>query len=507
MRAIAVVAACCVAGVGCAGALAASRATTVTIRVDAKDFSFALSRRAVPAGTTVRFVVRNRGNIPHDFVIGAKRTRLLPHGGSQAVTVRFLKRGGFRFLCSVRGHAKLGMKGVFSVGKPLAPPRAAPPPQVDVSSLVRLTELANLGRPVFVTAPPGDASRIFVVEQGGIIRVIQDGALLAQPFLDIRERVQAVTETGLLGLAFAPDYATSGLFYVFYNQHKGNGDSTLVEMRVSAANRNVADVSTARTLFEIVKPWENHNGGMLQFGPDGYLYASIGDGDSGVLNRPGAFAQRRDELLGDILRIDPRGGSPYRVPNDNPFVGQPDVRPEIWAYGLRNPWRFWIDAPTGTMLIGDVGLGTAEEIDVIPAGAKGLNFGWPCFEGTTPFDPTEQCDDPVAPLLTVGHDGGACSIIGGVVWHDPRVPALEGRYLYGDYCIGHVTSIVVADGRVADRDDLGVTMPQLSSFGVDGLGRVYADRVAPTGNGGGSAGRGLAAQPPRRGREDRAKRE
>ena len=141
-------------------------------------------------------------------------------------------------------------------------------------------------------------------------------------------------------------------------------------------------MSTSRTVLEIVKPWENHNGGMLQFGPDGYLYASVGDGDSGVRNRPGAFAQRRDELLGNILRIDPRGGTPYRVPADNPFVGLTDVRPEIWAYGLRNPWRFWIDAATGSMLIGDVGLGNAEEIDVIPPGAKGLNFGWPCFEGT-----------------------------------------------------------------------------------------------------------------------------
>ncbi len=472
------VACCSIAAVGGAGALAGPQATAMTIRVDAKDFSFVLSRRSVPAGATVRFVVHNRGNVPHDFVIGAKRTRLLPHGGGQAVTVRFPKRGSFRFVCSVPGHAKLGMKGVFSVGKPSAPPRAALPPQVVVSSLVRLTEVARLERPVLVTAPPGDTSRIFVVDQGGTIRVIQDGTLLEQPFLDIRERVQAVTETGLLGLAFAPDYATSGLFYVFYNQHKGNGDSTLVEMRVSAANRNVADVSTARTLFEIVKPWENHNGGMLQFGPDGYLYASIGDGDSGARNRPGAFAQSRDELLGDILRIDPRSGSPYRVPDDNPFVGQPDVRPEIWAYGLRNPWRFWIDAPTRTMLIGDVGLGAAEEIDVIPAGAKGLNFGWPCFEGRTRFDAAAQCVDPVAPLLTVGHDGGACSIIGGVVSHDRRLPALERRYLYGDFCSGHVTSIVVAGRRVADRDGLGVTVPQLSSFGVDGLGRVYVTSTA-----------------------------
>ncbi len=331
---------------------------------------------------------------------------------------------------------------------------------------------------MLVTAPPGDTSRVFVVEQGGTIRVVENGSLHALPFLDITERVQAVSETGLLSLAFAPDFATSGLFYLFHNQRKGNGDIAIVEMRVDPSNRNLADVSTSRTVLEIVKPWENHNGGMLQFGPDGYLYASVGDGDSGVRNRPGAFAQRRDELLGNVLRIDPRGGTPYRVPADNPFVGLTDVRPEIWAYGLRNPWRFWIDAASGAMLIGDVGLGNAEEIDVIPAGAKGLNFGWPCLEGTMPFDATVQCDTPTPPLVSIDHSAGACSIIGGVVWHDPRLGALEGRYLYGDFCTGDVTSLVTDGVRVTDSDPLGVNVPGLSSFGVDGLNRVYVMSTA-----------------------------
>jgi glucose/arabinose dehydrogenase len=421
-------------------------------------------------GTTVRFVVRNRGNQPHDFVVGGKRTRVLPRGGRQAITVRFGRRGRFAFLCSVAGHARLGMKGTFSVGAPAAPP-PKPPPPVDAGDLVRATPVGTFAAPVLVTAPPGDLRRAFVVEQGGTVRVVEDGVVLPRPFLDIRDRVTRITETGLLGLAFAPDHASSGRFYVFYNQRKGNGDIAISEMRVTG-DPNLADPGSERRLLEIPKPWENHNGGMLQFGPDGMLYASVGDGDSGVVNRPGAFAQRLDVLLGKILRIDPRGGKPYAVPGDNPFVGVAGARPEIWARGLRNPWRFWIDG-TGQMLIGDVGLGRAEEIDLVPAGRSGLNFGWPCFEGTTPFDDSASCDAATPPLVSIAHDTGWCSIIGGVTWRDPRVPALAGRYLYGDYCAGTVASLVLRDGRVVGGGELGVSVPATSSFGVDGAGRVY----------------------------------
>lgn len=469
-----------VAGGMGAGALGAAPAKTLMIRVDAKDFSFALSRRSVSAGTTVRFVVSNRGNVPHDFVLGNSRTRVLGPKRTQTITVRFPKRGTFRFLCSVPGHATLGMRGTFAVGRPAAParPPAPPPPQVDVSSLVALTEIARLERPVHVTAPPGDTRRVFVVEQPGVIRVLLDGVLLPQPFLDIHDRVKVVSETGLLSLAFAPDYAASGRFYVFYNERKGNGDIAIDELRANRANRNVADLSTRRNVLSIVKPWENHNGGMLQFGPDGMLYVSVGDGDSGVLNRPGAFAQTRDELLGNLLRIDPLGGVPYRVPDDNPFVGEAGARPEVWAYGLRNPWRFWIDDVTGDTYIADVGLGRREEIDLVPRGESGRNFGWPCFEGTLPFDASATCADPVPPLLEVPHEAGVCSITGGGVVRDRRLPALTGRYLFADYCTGRVTAIAVTDGRVTDEDDLGLTVPQLASFGVDGVGRVYVVSTA-----------------------------
>jgi hypothetical protein len=460
------------ATVACAGALAAP-AATLTIRVDARDFSFALSRRSVPAGSTVRFAVRNHGNVPHDFVIAGRRTRVLSRGTSQTLTVRFPRRGRFTFLCSVPGHAKLGMKGVLGVGAP-APPPPAPPPPVDVSTLLELTRIGTFTRPVLVTAPPGDARRVFVVEQGGTVRVVGDGALLDVPFLDLQDRVQVVSESGLLALAFAPDHAASGLVYALLNERRGNGDLVLMEYRVDRLNPNVVDLSTARRVLEVVKPWENHNGGMLQFGPDGMLYVSVGDGDSGVLGKPGRFAQSRDELLGNVLRIDPRGGVPYRVPADNPFLRLDGVRGEIWAYGLRNPWRFWIDDVTGDTFIGDVGLATAEEIDLVPAGAGGLNFGWPCYEGEAPFDASATCPFAVAPLLSLPHVSGECSLIGGVVWRDGRVPALAGRYLFGDLCTGVVASLAVAQGRVADRDGLGLTVPSLSSFGVDGRGRVYA---------------------------------
>ena len=310
-----------------------------------------------------------------------------------------------------------------------------------------------------------------------MIRVIDDGVLQDTPFLDISDQVQIESETGLLGLAFAPDYAESGLFYVFFNRHEGNGNLYLEEFHRSVTDPDQADPYSGRVVLRIVKPWENHNAGMLQFGTDGYLYASVGDGDSGVLDPPGAFAQTLDDLLGNILRIDPRetaDGEPYSVPESNPFVGVDGTRPEIWAYGFRNPWRFSIDPKTGDLLVGDVGEGTREEIDLIPAGKGGLNFGWPCFEGTVPFDPTATCPGAVAPILDYNHDTDLCSVIGGVTLHDPRLPSLDGAFLYGDLCGGEVRALRVTNGAVSSDDDLKLNVSGLDSFGLDALGRAYA---------------------------------
>lgn len=457
---------------GVGWSLGAESATAVTVRVEARDFSFTLSRRSVPAGSSVRFVVRNRGSTIHDFVVKGRRTRTLRPGQSQTIAVAFPRKGSYRFLCSVSGHARLGMKGTFTVGtRPPPPPPASPP--VDTSDIVELTRIGTIERPVLVTAPPGDNERIFVVEQTGTVRVIRNGELRPTPFLDLREKVKLSSEPGLLSIAFAPDYSVSGLFYAFYNTTAGNGDIHISEFRRHATDPDLAEPYNERILLTIEKPWENHNGGMLQFGPDGFLYASVGDGDSGVLNPPGFFAQRRDDLLGSILRIDPRAGDPYRVPPDNPFVGLDGVRPEIWAYGLRNPWRFWIDPETGSMFIGDAGNERREEIDLAARGRAGLNFGWPCFEGSLPFDPTASCDGAVPPLLDYPRQDGACAVIGGVVARDARIPALSGRYLYGDFCSGKITAITIENDQVSTSGELGLVVPELTSFGVDALARVY----------------------------------
>ncbi|HET9460624.1 MAG TPA: PQQ-dependent sugar dehydrogenase [Gaiellaceae bacterium] len=326
---------------------------------------------------------------------------------------------------------------------------------------------------MLVTAPPGDTRRIFVVEQTGAVQVVREGISLPRPFLDLRGQVKLSSEPGLLSIAFAPDYAVSGRFYVLYNSTAGNGDIRISEFRRHRTDPDLADQYSERILLTIVKPWENHNGGMLQFGPDGFLYASIGDGDSGVFNPPGYFAQRRDDLLGNILRIDPRKGDPYAVPADNPFVDLDGARPEIWAYGLRNPWRFWIDHTTGSMFVGDAGNARREEIDLVPLDEPGANLGWPCFEGTLQFDATATCDGPVPPLLDYSRSDDVCAVIGGVVARDPRMPALAGRYLFGDFCSGKITVLEVESEQVKASGDLGVVVPELTSFGVDAAQRIY----------------------------------
>jgi len=452
---------------------------TLTVRVEARDYSFKLSRRSVPAGSSVRFVVRNRGASKHRLVVNGKRTRALARGTSQTITVRFPQAGSFRFLCTVGDHASRGMKGRFSV----TPPRTSAPeppteePPVEVAASATLTQIGSFESPVLVTAPPGE-ERVFVVEQTGAVRVIRNGQVLPRPFLDLRERVMFAGESGLLSIAFAPDYAESGLLYAFYNQRGGFGDTRIAEFRRDASDPDIVEPSSERPLLTIPKPAVDHNGGMLQFGPDGYLYASVGDGDPGVLNPPGIFAQRLDLLLGTILRIDPRGGDPYVIPPDNPFAGASDARPEIWAFGLRNPWRFWIDHQTGVMLIADVGSTAREEIDLVPLDRSGLNFGWPCFEGTVQLEGAPvTCDDPVPPLFDFPRTDGVCAVIGGVVARDARIPALQGRYLYGDLCTGKITAAAIVDGEVVQSDVLDVVVRGLSSFGVDGSGQVYATSV------------------------------
>jgi glucose/arabinose dehydrogenase len=339
---------------------------------------------------------------------------------------------------------------------------------------VRLQKVGSFDAPVYVTAPPGDESRLFVVEKGGEVRVMKGGKTLDRPFLDVSDKVTTGSEQGLFSLAFAPDYASSGLFYVDYTD--GNGDTQVVEYKRASAD--VADPGTARTVLSQKQPEPNHNGGLLLFGPDKQLYVGLGDGGGGGDEHgPRGNAQSLGTILGKILRIDPRadGSKPYRIPSDNPFVGRSGARGEIYSYGLRNPWRFSFDRETGDLTIGDVGQEEIEEIDFVRKGkGRGANFGWRQFEGNNHYTPGEQAPGAITPVITEKHSDGNCSITGGVVVRDPKLPAWAGRYVYGDYCRGVVQTAVLSSGRARSKTDRKLNVDQLSSFGEDALGRVYA---------------------------------
>jgi len=336
----------------------------------------------------------------------------------------------------------------------------------------------GLARPLFVTAPVGDA-RLFIVEQGGTIRILANGALRPTPFLNIRGQVLAGGERGLLGLAFAPDYAASGLFYVNYTDT--DGDTVIARFRVSA-DPDVADAASEEVLLQIGQPFGNHNGGMLAFGFDGYLY--IGMGDGGSADDPGNRAQSDATLLGKMLRIDVSGGagSGYAIPPSNPFAGGALPLPEIWAKGLRNPYRFSFDRVMGDLYIGDVGQNEREEVDVEPLGdAGGRNYGWRLMEGFACFIPASGCNDGslTLPVHQYTHTGGRCSITGGYVYRG-SIAAIFGHYFFADYCSSEVFSFVW-DGaggitgltnRTAELAPAG-GFQAITSFGEDGNGELY----------------------------------
>jgi hypothetical protein len=335
---------------------------------------------------------------------------------------------------------------------------------------VRLQRIGTFAAPVYVTSPPGDRRRVFVVEQGGTIRVLVDGHERRTPFLDIRGKVRAGGEQGLLSMAFAPDYRTSGRFYVDYTDR--DGDSRIVEYRRSSRNAARANPRSARQLLFQRQPEANHNGGLLLFGPDRKLYVGFGDGGGGG-DRHGAHgnAQSLGTLLGKVLRIDPHrsGSKPYSIPPGNPFAHRAGARPEIWAYGLRNPWRFSF-APGGQLVIGDVGQDAIEEIDVIRG--AGVNLGWRVFEGGDRYTAGERAPGAVAPDITRRHRDGWCSITGGLVVRDGI--ALRGRYLFGDFCAGDIQSARIAGSGVRDVRSTHLHVDGLASFGQDGRGRTYA---------------------------------
>ena len=355
-----------------------------------------------------------------------------------------------------------------------AAPETPEPPAGTAARGARLEQVGTFESPVYLTSPPGDRSRQFVVEQDGRVMILRDGRKLDAPFLDIRGLVTSGGEQGLLSLAFAPDYADSGRFYVYYTDNAG--DQRIVEYQRAGDDR--ADPGSARLVLRMADSESNHNGGLLLFGPDGLLYVGTGDGGGGgdQHGRRGN-GQNLGSLLGKILRIDPRagGGRPYQVPDSNPFAGRPGARSEIYAYGLRNPWRFSFDRSTGDLAIGDVGQNEFEEIDFVRRGrGRGANFGWRPFEGRSRYVPGESAPGHVPPVIVRKHSDGNCSITGGVVVRDPRLAGLRGRYVFGDYCKGRIQSARLAPRRAREVWRTSLRVSSLSSFGEDAQGRVYA---------------------------------
>ncbi len=310
-------------------------------------------------------------------------------------------------------------------------------------------------------------NRLFIVEQDGLIKILNsNGSTNATPFLNITTLTNGGGEQGLLGLAFHPNYATNGYFYINYTNTSGN--TVIARYSVNAGNPNIANPS-GTILLTIAQPFSNHNGGTLKFGPDGYLY--IGMGDGGSANDPGNRAQNINELLGKMLRIDVNSGSPYGIPPNNPYVGVTGAD-EIWAIGLRNPWKFSFDRQNGDLWIADVGQGTYEEIDHATATESGLNYGWRCYEGNTAFN-TAGCPAPATmrmPLAVINHSSGACSITGGYVYRGPTYTNFQGKYFFSDYCLAKI-GMVDTGGNVTFSETF--TGNNFVTFGEDVNGEIY----------------------------------
>ena len=351
----------------------------------------------------------------------------------------------------------------WGMGGTIAPAMADPslmPAQQPALSLLPIVT-GGLQHPVYLAQAPGDADRLFVLEQPGRIRILLRGTLLETPFLNIAVGIRFSGEQGLLGLAFHPSYQTNGRYFITYVREP-DGATVIAEYRVS----NDPNVSrrAEKTLLVVPQPYPNHKGGMMEFGPDGLLYIALGDGGAG--GDPENRGQNRGELLGKILRIDVDRGSPYAIPPGNPFARSGE-RQEIFAYGFRNPWRFSFDRHTGELWVADVGQDKWEEIDVVRAGG---NYGWRIMEGSHCFAPRQGCPTAglIPPVAEYRNEGSRCAVIGGYVYRGTKIPALQGTYLFGDYCSGEVfglrnglQSVLLSAGR------------QISSFGQDRDGELY----------------------------------
>ena len=350
-----------------------------------------------------------------------------------------------------------------------------PAPSFDPTGLaLTLVPFAEgLDSPIHVTGDGSGTGWLYAVEQGGrIVAVSPEGDVTTEPVLDIRERITAGGEQGLLGLALHPDFRDNGRLFVNYTRVE-DGATTISEFLVG--DDGTADPAGERVLLVIDQPYPNHNGGMVTFDASGMLLIGMGDGGSG--GDPEGHGQDRDSLLGKMLRIDVDGAEPYAIPADNPFLDEPGTRPEILALGVRNPWRFSVDRATGDLWIGDVGQGEQEEVSVVPAGAGGLNLGWNIMEGDACYSAAD-CDaaDLVLPVATISHGDGACSVIGGYVYRGAAIPALLGGYLYTDLCVGTLWVLDAAAGvatGVATPVAVGEGTGTMVSFGEGDDGELF----------------------------------
>jgi glucose/arabinose dehydrogenase len=353
---------------------------------------------------------------------------------------------------------------------------AAPAPSEGAVTLGLVSWKSGFSKPVAIANAGDGSGRIFVVEQAGRIRIVtSSGTLVTTPFLDIHAKVSCCGEQGLLGLAFHPSYKSNGRFYVYYTDT--GGSIVIAEYRRSSTNANRAS-PTERRLLKIAHPtWTNHDGGQLAFGPDGYLYIGTGDGGSG--GDPHGNAQNRHSLLGKILRIAPNvtSSSPrYRIPSTNPWATSTTIRHEIWAYGVRNPWRFSFDRLTGDLWIADVGQDRYEEVNRSlrsARGGRGANFGWNHYEGYACYKSPCTSSGKTFPITTYKHGANGCAVVGGYVYRGSRYPALAGRYLFGDYCSGRIWSLSATGGNRQKPVLLRDSTQLISAFGQDEAGELY----------------------------------
>lgn len=351
----------------------------------------------------------------------------------------------------------------------------AEPPIVPPNFELALQPIASgLSSPVHLASPPND-DRLFVVEQTGRIRIIQNGQLLTTPFLDIDAKVLTGGEQGLLSVAFHPAYSTNRNFYVYYTNN--SGDIQIERYTASPTSPNIADPLSARPILNVPHPtFSNHNGGQLAFGPDGFLYIGTGDGGSG--GDPSNNAQNRNVLLGKLLRIDvnPANSAAYTVPTSNPFVGQANTRAEIWAYGLRNPWRFSFDRVGNILYIGDVGQGSKEEVNAVPHTQAGVNYGWKIMEGLNCFSPMMLCDKSglTLPVRDYPLADGTCAVTGGFAYRGSAIPQIAGLYFFSDYCKGGLRSLRLVNGAATDVREWNAGVGgTITSFGEDRNGELY----------------------------------